>query len=251
MFRLGDELMVRLPRRTIGAKLIESEQRWLPEIAGRLSIPVPKPVRTGDPGEGYPWKWSIVPWIEGTPVDIKSLPEPDAQIFADFLNQLHQPAPKVAPINQFRGVPLATRDEDFRIRQQNIKQTSEYCETFHTIWQSGIDSPASETARWIHGDLHPQNVLMHSGRLSGVIDWGDLTAGDTATDLAVAWMMFDTVNSRKQLFESYQFLDAGSVARARAWALYFGLVLFDTGRVNNPPHEANGRMILRRVITSI
>src|SRR5690349_9653047 len=65
VLRLGDELAVRVPRRQLAASFIEHEQRWLPELAPRLPLPVPAPVRVGRPALGYPWSWSVVPWMAG------------------------------------------------------------------------------------------------------------------------------------------------------------------------------------------
>ncbi|MER7151067.1 phosphotransferase [Streptomyces lydicus] len=42
----------------------------------------------------------------------------------------------------------------------------------------------------LHGDLHPANILVDRGRIRAVIDFGDITSGDPATDLSVAWMLF-------------------------------------------------------------
>jgi len=59
LYRLGDDLLVRLPRRRASADLIEQECRWLPELAPRLPMATPVPLRIGRPGCGYPWAWSI------------------------------------------------------------------------------------------------------------------------------------------------------------------------------------------------
>src|SRR3954469_14665930 len=67
LFRLGDRLCVRLPRRRVAVPLLVNEQRWLPLLAGLATAPVPVPVRVGAPGEGYPWPWTISPWYDGLP----------------------------------------------------------------------------------------------------------------------------------------------------------------------------------------
>lgn len=109
LFRLGDAIAVRLPRRAAAAPLLENEQRWLPLLQARLPLPVPTPIRVGMPQKPYPWRWSVTPWIAGETAD-RSLPERDqAQIFAAFLEALHTPAPADAPRNPSRGIPLAQR----------------------------------------------------------------------------------------------------------------------------------------------
>jgi len=108
LFRLGNDLSVRVPRRAASAALIEHEQRWLPQLSSRLPLPVPVPLRVGRPGCGFPWPWSVVPWFPG---ESALLAEPQdsaatAVTLGRFLRALHQPAPKDAPHNPWRGVPL-------------------------------------------------------------------------------------------------------------------------------------------------
>src|SRR5207253_6623291 len=100
---------VRLPRRLASAFLIVKEQRWLPALAGPLPLPVPTPLRIGAPGEGYPWAWSVVPWLDGEPADLAAPDDGEAQALAAFLRALHTPPPADAPTNPVRGVPLAQR----------------------------------------------------------------------------------------------------------------------------------------------
>jgi aminoglycoside phosphotransferase (APT) family kinase protein len=107
MFRLGDRLSIRLPRRQIAAQLIENEQTWLPLIADKLSLPVPIPYRLGKPGRGYPWQWSVLPWLPGVTADRQQPKSDRAKSFALFLRSLHHPAPLNAPLNPVRGVPYS------------------------------------------------------------------------------------------------------------------------------------------------
>ena len=65
IFRLGEELLARMPRRALGAQIIAHEQRWLPAVAPRLPLPIPSPSRTGVPGLGFPYRWSVVPYLHG------------------------------------------------------------------------------------------------------------------------------------------------------------------------------------------
>src|SRR5262245_4441693 len=115
LYRLGDDLLVRLPRRQLAAELVAHEQRWLPELAPRLPLPIPAPVRTGVPTANYPWSWSICPWFDGTPAASATLTDParEARRMGEFLAALHQPAPADAPANPYRGIPLAGRRARF------------------------------------------------------------------------------------------------------------------------------------------
>lgn len=248
MFRLGETFAARLPRRAQAADLIRREQEWLPRFAGRLDLPIPAPVRVGEPGRGYPCRWSVVPWLEGQPVGEEGLPEGEAARFGSFLRALHQPAPKDAPGNPYRGVPLTQRAEDVEARMRRAAGATDLLtDGLRAIWTRALEAPASPGSMWIHGDLHPGNVLAADGRISGVIDWGDLTAGDPATDLASAWILFDDASGREALFEAYPGLDEATVRRARGWAVFFGVVLLDAGLADNPAHAAAGERVLRRL----
>ena len=112
LYRLGDDLVVRLPRRKVAVPLIANEQRWLPSIAERVSVAVPTPVRVGVASDEFPWPWTITPWFEGTIASNLSVEAHDslASDLAEFVRQLHIPAPEDAPANPFRGVPLAERE---------------------------------------------------------------------------------------------------------------------------------------------
>lgn len=190
MFRLGSRHTVRLPRRTLAVPLIEHEQRWLPVLAASLPLPIPTPVHAGWPAAGFPWPWSICPWMhgaiaEGSTIDAHTV----AGQLGGFLAALRRPAPSDAPVNELRGVPLSHRDEVLRDRVSGLSAIVDTDATL-ALWDDLIAIPEwSGPPMWLHGDLHPANILVEAGRVSGVIDFGDITAGDPATDLAVAWML--------------------------------------------------------------
>jgi aminoglycoside phosphotransferase (APT) family kinase protein len=234
LFRLGDALAVRLPRRAASAASIEQEQRWLPRLAPRLPVPVPVPLRIGRPGSGFPWSWSVVPWFAGesvllaTPQD----PEPLAAALGQFLRALHQPAPDDAPHNPWRGVPLATRTT--KVREQ-VRQLHGLVDGFAVLglWEHVVSAPSwPGPPMWIHGDLHPGNLLISGGRLSAVIDFGDLTAGDPATDLAVIWMLPPSARSTflAATRGPCHTTDEDTWRRARGWALALGLAYLASSR---------------------
>lgn len=250
MFRLGDGLSVRLPRRQMAAPLIEYEQTWLPQIAGQLPIVVPAPCRVGTPDLDYPWRWSILPWIEGNSADLSPPHPAEAKRLGQFLCALHTPAPPNAPINPFRGVPLGQRAEAIAERFQRLKtKTDLISPAIQAHWEAALAAPIDTPPTWIHGDLHPRNILVENDLLTGIIDWGDITAGDRATDLAAVWMLFDDRNAQLEAIATYGPISEATRQRALGWAIFFGVVMLDTGLVDHPRHAAIGEQTLRRIAT--
>jgi aminoglycoside phosphotransferase (APT) family kinase protein len=254
LFRLGTNLVVRMPRRQLGATIIEHEQRWLPSLAALLPLPIPFPERTGHSALGYPYSWSVVPYIPGTPAadaGPEDLDRPDvAAALGGFLGVLHAPAPPDAPANPVRGVPLAARAPNFAANLALLDGAVDQDLVLRS-WQSALAAPEyAGPPRWLHGDLHPANILILAGRVSGVIDFGDITSGDPATDLAVAWMLLPAAwhGAFRAAYEA-----AGGPAddalweRARGWALHFALV-FLSHSADNPQLLTVGRRTLRAVL---
>lgn len=248
MFHLGDAYAMRLPRRKLAADLIRHEQRWLPEFAGRLPLPVPAPVRFGVPGCGYPWHWSVVPWLDGSTANLDE-PNPDqAEPLAAFLAALHIVAPPNAPANKFRGVPLTEKAADIETRMARLQpKTDLLTDTATHVWEEALAAPIDTPPTWIHGDLHARNVLVKEGTISGVVDWGDITAGDPATDLAAIWMLLPSLDSRRRAIRAYGAASAATWRRAKGWAVLFGVILLDTGLIDHPQHAAMGERTLHRL----
>ena len=248
MFRLGDKLSVRLPRRQVAATLIESEQTWLPLIADRLPITIPTPYRIGLPAQNYPWRWSILPWLDGVTADREEPHLNQAQLFASFLRSLHIPAPSDAPQNPFRGVPLHQRAVSVEERMQRLeRKTNLITQKIRNTWHKALNTPIDVQDKWLHGDLHPRNILIKNGAIAGIIDWGDLTSGDIATDLASIWMLFSNRHARQQAIAEYGNVSNATLQRAKGWAILFGVVLLDTGLVDHPRHAVIGERTLSRV----
>lgn len=252
LFRLGDDLLVRVPRRAAAAQLLLNEQRWLPLLARRLPLPVPAPIRVGRPTGEYPWAWSVVRYFPGEVAAITA-PDDAARDLAVFLATLHAPAPQDAPRNPVRGVPLVTRaeavDRDLAIARRILPAGT--TDALECVWQSAVHTPGwSGDPVWCHGDLHPANVLVENGRISAVIDFGDLTAGDPATDLSVAWTLVPA-EARPRFWRCYA--DAGGtvddalVLRARGWAAALALVLI-THSADAPLLDRVGHTTLSAVL---
>jgi aminoglycoside phosphotransferase (APT) family kinase protein len=248
MFRLGDHLAVRLPRRAAAATLIIHEQRWLSRLATQLTLPVPAPIRVGRPALGYPWQWSVVSWLKGVTADHLEPNASQAIPFARFLRSLHIPAPADAPVNPLRGVPLHPRASTVEERMSRLAgRTDLITSGIRHVWNEALEAPLDVSPTWLHGDLHPRNVLVQNGAITGVIDWGDVTSGDRATDLASIWMLFADKHARQEALAEYGSLSEATLRRAKGWALLFGVSLLDTGLHDNPRNAALGERVLRRL----
>jgi aminoglycoside phosphotransferase (APT) family kinase protein len=256
LFRLGDGLVVRLPRRALGASVLLNEQRWLPSLAPRLPLPVPVPVRTGVPGEGYPWPWSVVRFLPGIPASDGPAFDP-RQAAADlgrFFGALHVAAPPNAPANPVRGVPLAQRAANL---EQNLAAVAGQVDRDAVLaaWNAALAVPGWDGPPvWLHGDPHPANILVREGRVSGVLDFGDITAGDPASDLSLAWMLLPA-SCHDPFRAAYAKAGDGPVsdatwARGRGWALNLAIV-FLAWSADNPRLHAVGRRTLAVVLAAL
>ena len=251
LFRLGDELLLRLPRRKLGAEVLAHEQRLLPQLGRDLPLPTPIPLRVGVPGGGYPWPWSVIPWLPGTTANLDPPASAETAVWARFLRALHQPAPDNAPRNPFRGVPLTERAEVVQLKLDRLRErTSAISSEVEAAWRRGLETPPTTRRVWLHGDLHARNVLTLDGRFSGVIDWGDVTACDSAVDLASIWMLFANPSDRETILTAYH-ADEGERRRALAWAVVFGVLLLDSGLVDHPAHARMGEVTLARVTADL
>ncbi|MDJ0572872.1 MAG: aminoglycoside phosphotransferase family protein [Pleurocapsa sp. MO_192.B19] len=247
IFRLGDCLCVRLPRRKVAATLIENEQTWLPIIADRLTITVSTPCRVGNPTSNYPWRWSILPWLTGLTAEREKPNLNQAKLFALFLRSLHLPAPINAPSNLVRGVPLEQRRLVIEKRMQRLEsKTNLITKTIKNIWNEALNTPIDLEVKWLHGDLHPGNILVKNGVIVGIIDWGDITSGDVATDLAAIWMLFPDRDARQKAIAEYS-ISRQTLQRAKGWAIYFAITLLDVGLIDNPRQAIIGERTLRCV----
>lgn len=246
IFRLGEEMAVRLPRRAVAATLLENEQCWLPSIQGRLTLPVPAPIRFGIPQAPYPWRWSITRWLGGDTADRSPPARDQATVLASFLDALHTQAPAEAPRNPYRGVPLAQRHATFEKCVATLAQRA------HTIddrllqlWSDAVERPMDVSPTWIHGDLHAQNVIVSQGRIAGVIDWGDMAQGDRATDLAAVWMLFPDADAREEIITTCKTVSSHTWQRARGWALLLSVVVL---AARDPTHFGSAERTMQSLL---
>lgn len=254
-WRLGTELAVRMPRTERAPGLLRTEQKWLPVLAGRLPLPVPVPVRVGEPSDLFAHTWTIVRWVGGEPADRTPITRADAaEILAAFLKALHRQAAAEAPASPSRGIPRNGRQDDFE-RWLDVIAGNTSAGAAREAWKKAVSAPTWDGApTWLHADLHPANVVVRNGTLAGVIDFGELGAGDPATDLSAAWTLLPD-GAADRFFRTYGNADEATIARARGLAVRCALVLISIGQAGRlgrpggkPTWEPAGRAALRRAL---
>ncbi len=248
--RLGTALAVRMPRRQAGAQLIEHEHRWVPAMASRLPIPIAAPVRIGRPSSVYPWSWSICPWFDGDVAADVTLTDPvgDARRLGAFVAALHEPAPPEAPFNEFRGQPIGGLRPRVVTNVERLGEQIDGARTLERFEDLAAVDEWSGPPVWLHGDLHSANLVAVDGSICAVLDFGDVTSGDPAVDLAVAWMLFDA-DARDEFRAAVGGIDDATWSRAEAWALHFAL-LYVLNSADNDRFSRMGRSLLAAVLAA-
>ena len=223
LYRLGGELVVRLPCRERTVATLVRERTWLPRLAGRLPLEIPRPVAAGKPGAGYPWTWSVYRWLEGE----NAIDAPAADLaraaadLAALLEALRQVDPNGGPgpgeENFFRGAPLETFD--VRVRADLVRLRDEIdVEAATAVWDEALRAPIpAGPPVWVHGDLDRRNLLTRQGRLAAVVDFGCVGVGDPACDVAVAWKVLSP--ETRDSFRCALSVDEPTWSRARGWTV--------------------------------
>lgn len=237
IYRLGDDLTVRLPQTAWCADHIRKEQRWLPTLGKHLTLSIPTLVHACLPGSDFPWHWSVYAWLDGdeavrTPVTDEHA---TARQLATFIEELQQvtitDGPPSGEHSGMRGLPLEVRDPV--VRQALTSITSFDTSAAAAAWEAAVRIPAWQGRPvWSHGDLHPGNVLVDNGLLSAVIDWEMLSVGDPALDLSGAWMLL--TESGRETFRDSLTVDDDTWARGRGWALCIGVIAAAYYHHSNP-----------------
>jgi len=252
MYRLGDEMGVRLPYRPVKDDQLEKLDRWLPRLAPHLPLSIPETLARGAPSKEYPVAWSIVRWLDGEEVTLERLHDPvgAARTLAQFVRALIAidvtggPAPGTH--NFWRGVPLAARDEMTRRSISNSKDLVD-TEAVTRAWEHDLASPVWDAPpTWLHGDLVPDNMLLNDRRLSAVIDWGGLGVGDPATEFLPAWNLFRGA-SRDAYREALR-LDDATWARGRGLALSTSIVALPYYNNTLPVRAERATQVIREVL---
>ena len=264
LFRLGDELLIRLPRQPGGTATIEKEARWLPRIGPLLPVSVPEVVAVGEPDLGYPERWSVVRWLEGEVPTVSdpasdAAPTPNALALdlAAVVTALRDIAvPRSAradpQLRWYRGAPLGSMDDTTRRYVAECRDISGLdldLDAAVRVWEAAMALPKKgprSTPQWYHGDLSAENLLVRDGRLAAVLDFGGLAVGDPTVDLVVAWEVLDPAS--REVFRRAVGVDETSWLRGRAWALSLALGTFPYYWSTMPERCASRLAIVRSVL---
>lgn len=238
-FHLGDGMVMRFPSAERYANQVEKDYHWLPIIGAAISYDIPSPIAIGKPDHGYPFKWSIFRWIDGTTADtVRNL---DLGQFAldlsKFLLELQtlntMAAPQPGSENFYRGdSPRVYHDE--MINALEVFPVEFDREIYLEAWQILSQSTWNKPAVWIHGDLTPTNILVREGRFSAVIDFGQMAVGDPACDYSIAWQFLS--KSARAIFKQSLAIDNATWDRAAAWALWKASIRV-SGLVTSTPKQ--------------
>jgi aminoglycoside phosphotransferase (APT) family kinase protein len=255
LYRLGDDMVVRLPRIDWAIDAIEKECRWLPYLAPHLPFPIPAPLAMGEPGEGYPWHWSVCQWLDGENASLDRIG--DMQQFATDLGafvavlQRIDPAdgPRSGTPGVSRGVPLATRDASTRAAIAELEGMIDTAAAT-AAWEAALAAPVWDgPPAWFHGDLLPGNLLVRDGRLSAVIDFGLLGVGDPAVDMLPAWTVLAAES--RAAFRAAAAVDDATWERGRGWALSFGVGALSYYKTTNPVLAGVARQAIAEVLSDM
>ena len=243
LYRLGEAMVVRLPRMDWGIGAVDRELRWLPRLASLLPVEIPVPLAKGAPAEGYPWEWGIYPWLDGeTPTVGQGVLASDLARFVRTLHGIHLAGGPPAG----RGAALARWDEPTRAALVALRGVVD-TDAASAVWDAALRTPGwPEPPVWIHGDLMPANLLVRDGRLTGVIDWGGFGVGDPAVDLMPAWNLLDAAG--REVFRGEVGVDDETWARGRGWALWTGLLALPYYEKTNPELAENARYRIGQVL---
>ena len=246
LYRLGAELVVRLPCRERTVATLVRERTLLPRLAGRLPLEIPLPVAVGEPGAGYPWTWSVYRWLDGEnaieapPADLARAAVDLAALLAGLQGVDPAGAPGPGEDNFFRGAPLEAFDTRVRVDLAQLRDEIDV-EAAATVWEAAVRAPGwTGPPVWVHGDLDRRNLLTRERRLAAVVDFGCVGVGDPACDVAVAWKVLSPPT--RYIFRSGLGVDEATWERARGWAVSqaLGALAYYT-RETNPTLVAEAR----------
>ena len=253
MFRLGTDLVVRLPRLPGAARSVAQEQRWLPVFGPQMPVAVPVVVFAGKPGRSYPFPWSVYRWLPGISLADGS-DQPLGKIAVDLaraIQALWAIDPTGGPLaggeNSSRGVDLIERDES--VRECIAQVTAEFDpDRLTAIWSDACAATRwTDPPVWVHGDLMPGNLLTLDGRLAAIIDWGAMAVGDPAVDLMPAWNLFGA--EERQTFRTTINANGALWRRGRGWALSQAVIALPYYRERDPEFADLARRTLNACLT--
>ncbi|MFJ3103792.1 aminoglycoside phosphotransferase family protein [Streptomyces sp. NPDC086835] len=227
IYRLGEDLSVRLPRHAGAIRQAMKESEWLPRLAPHLPLAIPVPAGVGEPDFGYPWPWAVSRWLDGDVATAEALADSSraAVQLAEFLTALQAFVPEGFPVEGARedltGRPLTDRDRATRAAIAEVDGAFDTA-AMTELWDAALSAPGWDGPPvWFHGDFHTGNLLTVAGRLSAVIDFGGLGIGDPACDLTIAFTLMSA--GSRAVFRATLGVDDATWTRGRGWALATGL----------------------------
>lgn len=251
MYRLGDDLVVRLPMVRGGVSDVGLERAWLPRLAPLLPAAIPQVRGAGEPAEGYPWPWSVYRWLAGEPPEPGALSEPAALAgdLAEFVAAMRGITLPGAP-QAHRGGPVASLDAATRAAIGELRGMPEEGingDAVAAVWEDALRAPGWDgPPAWLHADLMPGNLLVDGGRLSAVIDFGCAGTGDPACDLFPAWNLLPA--TARNVFREALGVDDAAWRRGRGRTLSQALIALPYYRRTNPAMAGNARHVIRAVL---
>ncbi|MHA6631537.1 aminoglycoside phosphotransferase family protein [Pseudonocardia sichuanensis] len=248
LFRLGADLVVRLPLHAGSAAAVDVELTWLPRLAPQLPLAVPVPVAAGAPDDVFPRPWAVFRWLRGVGLDGRQdVDLVDVAVrLGLFVGALRNVQVTGAPVS-LRPHPLEGDGTEVHsdIRALGVAGIVDE-QPATAVWDSALTAPSCRLPAWIHGDLFPMNLLADRGALSAVIDFDLMGAGDSAVDMVPAWTLL-TAETRP-LFREASGVDDDTWIRGRGWALKAGLGAVRRYGVGGHPQGAIGRYALSQTI---
>lgn len=242
VYRLGEQLLIRLPRREVAELLGVRERQWLPRMSKDCGMDLGAPIFVGRSTDRYPLTFSVCRYTPGVSAATITREQRDgyASTLADYLYALHTKAPRDAPRSEFRGGTLMSLDE--RTRERILSLPDSQQKAAQRIWRSAIQAPDYlGSARWLHGDPHPHNTIVAPAdghyRMEALVDFGDMCAGDPASDLGMLWMHFTEYHRELALLRHGVKHCSPAWLRARGWALRYAMLTAPLG-----PDDPLGRI---------
>lgn len=248
LFRLGDDLVVRLPLHPGSAAAVEVELTWLPQLAPQLPLAVPVPVAAGAPDDVFPRPWAVFRWLPGERVDTgHDVDLADVALrIGGFVAALRAIEVTGAPTS-LRPHPLHGDDSDVRADVRALSAAGMVdAASASAVWESARAAPPCRRTEWVHGDLFPMNLLADRGTLSAVIDFDLMGAGDPAVDMVPAWTLLTAAT--RPLFRAASGVDDDTWIRGRGWALKAGLGAVRRYGAGDRPQAVTGRYALSQAI---
>ena len=242
LYRLGVDMVVRLPRIHWAVGSVDKDLRRLPTLAPLLPVVIPVPLAKGTPAEGYPWDWGIYPWLAGENPTVAGSLARDVARFVEALHGVDLPGAPPAS----RGAPLAMRDEPTRAAIAALEGVID-TGAATAAWDAALQAPPwSGPPVSVHGDLLPGNLLQQRDELAAVIDWGGLGVGDPACDLMIAWALFS--GESRETFRGALAVDDATWKRGRGHALSQALIFVPYYLRTNPVGVHNARRAIAEVL---